>query len=157
MTMIPLDASFGIFVLLPQGWLFMIFVIFCEGFLATKVLIKQKYNRRIYLTMLTSNVVSGLTGIIGSYLINGGWWLVCWFPWVSSHEIDIHNSALLIVLVIYYFAAFVVTIIIEMGINFSCLKNQFGVRQIIKATLLTNAVTYFIGALLITFFVCHSF
>lgn len=23
--------------------------------------------------------------------LNGGWWLVVWFPWVSKHEVDIHS------------------------------------------------------------------
>ena len=81
--MLPLNVSFGIYAFLPMGWLFMAFVILGEGFLMSWYLIRKKFDKKIYLTETVSNIVSGAVGIITTLALNGGWWLVVWFPWVS--------------------------------------------------------------------------
>ena len=66
-----LDVSFGIFAFLPQGWLFMAFVILAEALIMSKYLAKKFYNRPIYVTALISNFISGLIGIIASTIALG--------------------------------------------------------------------------------------
>ena len=98
--MLPLNVSFGIYAFLPMGWLFMAFVMLGEGFLMSWHLIRKKFNKRIYLTAALSNIISGAVGIITTLELNGGWWLVIWFPWVSKHEVDIRDPQSLRTLVL---------------------------------------------------------
>ena len=98
--MLPLNVSFGIYAFLPMGWLFMAFVILGEGFLMTWHLIRKKFDKKIYLTAALSNIISGAVGIITTLELNGGWWLVVWFPWVSKHEVDIRDPQSLRTLVL---------------------------------------------------------
>ena len=90
--MIILDVSFGIFAFLPQGWTFMAFVIISECIIVSRILTKNWGNKRVYLTVGGANIASGLFGIIASMWMNGGWYLVVWFPWVSSNEVNVNNS-----------------------------------------------------------------
>ena len=83
--MIVWNVSFGIYAFLPQGWIFMIAIILIECLGFSKLMTSKWKENKIYLTMIISNLVSGTIGIIGSMLVNGGWWLVVWFPWVSSN------------------------------------------------------------------------
>ena len=78
-----LNVSFGLYAFLPQGWLFMAFVILAEAILMSLYLTRKIFNGLVYTSAVVSNVVSGLFGIIVSMALNGGWWLVVWFPWVS--------------------------------------------------------------------------
>src|SRR6478609_5035363 len=106
-----LDVSFGIFAFMPQGWLFMAFVIVLECLVMTRLLLPKWYNKRIYGVTTLTNVISGLTGILISMILNGGWYLVVWFPWVSSNEINPSDKEALKALIIFYALAFVLTLI----------------------------------------------
>lgn len=144
-----LDVSFGIFAFLPQGWIFMAFVIFCECYLISKLLAAKWINKRIYWVVASSNIASGLLGIITSMILNGGWYLVVWFPWVSYHEIDIHNKEALSALIIFYLIAFAISVIMETIINLLFLKRHFLIKKIIWITSIANIVTYLIGTLIL--------
>ena len=127
----------------------MAFVIFCECYLISKLLTAKWVNKRIYWVVAGSNITSGLVGIVTSMLLNGGWYLVVWFPWVSSHEINIHNKEALRALVIFYLVAFVVSIAIETIFNLLFLKKVYMVKRIIWATVIANIVTYLVGTLVL--------
>lgn len=146
-----LNVSFGIYALLPQGWLFMMLVILCEAVLMSRFLAHSSKNTRIYLSALFSNAVSGLFGIITSLKLNGGWWLVVWFPWVSGHEVNIGNKAELACFLVYYFIAFFLSVLIELAVNCALLRKRYALSEIFKATLKVNIVTYCIGAVLLLF------
>ena len=148
--MIPLDVSFGIFAFLPMGWLFMALVILGEAFLMSNYLIRKNYNERIYISATVSNIVSGAIGILTSMALNGGWWLVVWFPWVSSHEVDVHDAKQLWFLVIYYFIALILSILIEVLVNTLFLRKQYYFKKILNASLIANAFSYALGAIIIT-------
>ena len=148
-----LNVSFGIYAFLPMGWLFMAFIIVGEAFLMSKYLIQQKFNNRIWWSAAISNIVSGAVGIITSMILNGGWWLVVWFPWVSSHEVNIQNSNQLMFLIVYYFAAMILSVLIELLVNHLILRKEFPFKKTLNATLIANAFSYFVGALLITLLV----
>lgn len=146
-----LNVSFGLYAFLPPGWLFMAFVILAEAFLMSLYLTRKKYNGLVYKSAVVSNVVSGLFGIIVSMTLNGGWWLVVWFPWVTRHEVDVHSSRALLGLVIYYFAALVLSVLIELWINHNILKKQYTFKKTLIATQIANAFSYAIGAILLVY------
>ena len=147
--MIPLNVSFGIFAFLPVGWLFMAFVILGEGFLMSWYLTGKKFEKKTYQTAALSNIVSGAVGIITTLELNGGWWLVVWFPWVSKHEVDIHDPQSLWTLVLFYFAALILSVLIELLINHLMLQKRYPFRKTLRATLIANAFSYVLGAVLI--------
>ena len=141
-----LNVSFGIFAFMPQGWLFMFFVILIESIILTKLLKHQWYNERIYGTAILTNTISGIVGIIASIALNGGWWLVVWFPWVSRYEVHTENIKWL---VIFYACAFILTIIIELFINWLFLKKRYKTKQILIASMIANIVSYAVGTLVL--------
>ena len=147
--MFPLNVSFGIYAFLPMGWLFMAFVILGEGFLMSRYLIKKKFNKRIYLTAALSNIVSGAVGIITTLALNGGWWLVVWFPWVSKHEVDVRDPQSLRTLVLFYAAALILSVLIELLVNHLMLQKRYPFKKTLHATLIANAFSYVLGAVLI--------
>ena len=132
-----------------MGWLFMAFVMLSEGFLMSWRLIRKKFNKRIYLTAALSNIVSGAVGIITSLALNGGWWLVVWFPWVSKHEVDIRDPQSLLVLVLFYVVALILSVLIELLVNHLMLQKRYPFKKTLHATLIANAFSYILGAVLI--------
>ena len=147
--MLPLNVSFGIYAFLPMGWLFMAFVILGEGFLMSWYLIRKKFDKMIYLTATVSNIVSGAVGIITTLSLNGGWWLVVWFPWVSHNEVDIHNPQELWGIIIYYVVALILSVLIELLVNHLMLRKRFPFKKTLHATLIAKAFSYIFGAVLI--------
>ena len=147
--MFPLNVSFGIYAFLPMGWLFMAFVILGEGFLMSRYLIRKKFNKRVYLTAALSNIISGAVGIITTLALNGGWWLVVWFPWVSKHEVDVRDSQSLRTLVLFYAAALILSVLIELLVNHLMLRKRYPFKKTLHATLIANAFSYVLGAVLI--------
>ena len=147
--MIPLNVSFGIFAFLPVGWLFMALVILGEGFLMSWYLTGKKFEKKTYQTAALSNIVSGAVGIITTLELNGGWWLVVWFPWVSKHEVDIHDPQDLRTLVLFYVAALILSVLIELLVNHLMLRKRYPFRKTLHATLIANAFSYVLGAVLI--------
>jgi hypothetical protein len=147
--MFPLNVSFGIYAFLPMGWLFMAFVILGEGFLMSRYLIRKKFNKRVYLTAALSNIISGAVGIITTLALNGGWWLVVWFPWVSKHEVDVRDPQSLRTLVLFYAAALILSVLIELLVNHLMLRKSYPFKKTLHATLIANAFSYVLGAVLI--------
>ena len=150
-----LDVSFGIFAFLPQGWVFMGFVIIIECLILSKFLASKWYNQKIYIVAIISNIISGLFGIITTLKMNGGWLLVVWFPWVSSHEIDIHKYHNLRFLIIFYAIAFFVTLILESIVNILMLRKSYSVNKIIRATILANIISYTVGTVVLYTYSFH--
>ena len=142
-----LNVSFGIFAFMPMGWLFMLFVIAIESLLCSKLLAKKWFNGKIYRKMFLSNMISGIVGIAGSIMLNGGWWLVVWMPWVSSNEVAIPEQ--FNGLIIFYLIAFILTVIIEALFNAYALRQEYDRKSIIKATLIINVVSYIIGSIIL--------
>ena len=152
--MVLLDVSFGIFAFMPLGWLFMIFVIVLECLAMTRSLLPKWLNKRIYGVTVLSNVVSGAIGIFLSIYLNGGWYLVVWFPWVSSHEIDL--PADLHFLATYYIIAFILTIIVEVNINVLLLRKHYTVKKVTIATLISNLISYAVGTAVLYSYSFHQ-
>lgn len=147
--MMPLDVSFGIYAFLPMGWLFMAFIILGEAFLMSRHLVGKGFDKRIYLSATVANVISGAVGIAASMALNGGWWLVVWFPWVSSHEVNIYYPQAALALVVYYVVALILSVLIELLVNHLMLRKRYPFRKTMRATLVANAASYALGAVLI--------
>ena len=92
-------------------------------------------------------MTSGIIGIATTMILNGGWFLVVWFPWVSSHEINISKSENLKGLIIFYIVAFVLSILIELLVNWLLLRKRHKTKRIIISTLIANIASYLIGTI----------
>ena len=75
--------------------------------------------------------------------------MVVWFPWVSSHEVDFSIPNVLTVFIIYYIVAFVLSVVIELLINYSMLGKIYPAKKIFRTTLLVNLASYFLGSIII--------
>lgn len=81
--------------------------------------------------------------------LNGGWWLVVWFPGVSSNEVDIHSRQEALALTLYYIVALILSVLIELLVNHLMLQKQYPFKKTLRATLIANAFSYILGAVLI--------
>jgi len=133
----------------------MAFVIIVECLVMTRWLLPVWYNRRIYGVTTLTNIISGLTGITISMILNGGWYLVVWLPWVSNNEIDLTKKGALLSLIIFYLLAFVLTLIIEIITNILFLRNRYAKRKIIEATIVANVISYAVGTLVLYSYSFH--
>ena len=144
-----LKVSFGILILMPQGWIIMILIMLLESFISSELLCKRILNGRITAIVFLANTISGLFGLIITLILNGGWWLVVWFPWVSSHEVDFSIPNVFTSFIIYYIVAFVLSVVIELLINYSMLGKIYPAKKIFRTTLLANLASYFLGSIII--------
>jgi len=134
---------------MPQGWIFMILIILLETVVMSKVMTGKRFNQRICATAFVSNIVSGIAGIITSMNINGGWWLVVWFPWVTSHEVNVKNGYQLLGIITYFLVALIASVLIEWGVNHLMLRKHYKPKSILKGTLMANAVSYSLSILIL--------
>ena len=88
-------------------------------------------------------------GIWLSLLLNGGWWLVVWFPWVSDHEVTFSTTNQIIFFVVYYLAAFILSVIIEFFVNYLFLRKYYFCKQIFLMTLYVNICSYILGSIIL--------
>ena len=144
-----LDVSFGIFAFMPLGWLFMAFVIILECIVMTRLLIPKWFNARIYRVTTWTNMISGTLGFITTLILNGGWFSVIWFPWVSNNEINLTKHGALQFLIIFYAIAFLLTLIIETFTNILFLCKQYPRQKIIRATIIANILSYAAGTIVL--------
>ena len=149
MKTVFLNVSFGILAFLPQGWVFMILIMLLESFVMSELLCRKVLNGRITGTVFLSNFISGITGIILTLILNGGWWLVVWFPWVGSHEIDLSVPNALWGLILFYLVAFVLSVLIEVTVNWLNLKRTYTSKKILWATFVANIASYLLGSIVL--------
>ncbi len=102
-------------------------------------------NGRTYRSAVASNAISGIIGIVISLYISR-WWLVVWFPWMGKN--DLRTAEGLKYFAIYYSVAFVLSVIIEGLVNYRRLRQEYSLKEIIKATTIVNVVSYAIGSVL---------
>ena len=151
--MLLLDtAYFGKYASLPMGWIFMACLVAIEAVFMSKILAHAYFNSRVAFVVLISNIVSGIASVYASIAINGGRLLTVWFPWVSSNEVDTENEEELFSFFLYCALAFIFTVIIELIINSIFLKKRYEFRPVMRATIITNVVSFVIGS-----FVLYSY
>lgn len=142
------NVSFGIFAFMPQGWIFMAFIILIESLIISRQLTQDWKDLAIYGRVTISNVVSGVVGILASLKLNGGWWLVVWFPWVSDNEVRLDNPNDIQGLLILYGLAFILTLLIELPLN-KFLFKKYPTRLTLKSSLIANIASYLIGTIVL--------
>jgi len=145
MTPMVANVSFGIYALMPLGWVFMCAVILLEIVIMSRLLRREWWSRAVVLPTVTANLLSGCAGFFVSDLIDGGWWSVVWMPWVSSNEVDLKHQFL--ALTAYYVCAFAGSIAIEGCAEWLMLRRRFPSGQIWKACIGSNAVSYLSGSI----------
>ncbi|MEL6400874.1 MAG: hypothetical protein AAFO87_02975 [Cyanobacteria bacterium J06607_6] len=145
--MIPMlaNVSFGILAFTPAGWAFMVAIIVLEILIISRRLSRVWWHRKSAMVVVTANVISGVIGIALSLLLNGGWWLVVWMPWVSSQEVQLPRH--LLAISVFYVVAFVLSIAIEGAVGQLMLKSQFAKPQIWRAFLTANMASYLVGSI----------
>ncbi len=145
--MLLLNTSFGKYASMPMGWVFMFLVVVLEAVVMSKVLKKERgYDMGVMISTAVSNVVSGALGACVSKLVDRGWMLVVWFPWVSSVEVDTADSETLFSFVLYFVAAFLGTVLVEILIN-GLLIRRYSFKEVAKSTIIANVISYIIGCL----------
>ena len=117
----------------------MIAIILIECLGLSYILNKKWHDKNAYKTAILSNLISGLIGFIGSIILNGGWWLVVCFPWVSTHEVCGTEGSKW--LAIFYGIAFVFTLLIEVLVNYLILKKDYQKSTIIRSILIVNIIS----------------
>lgn len=123
----------------------MIAIILIECLGLSYILTCKWHDGKACKTVVFSNLVSGIFGIVASIILNGGWWLVVWFPWVSEHEVNGWEG--LKWLTFFYVMAFIFTLIIEGIVNYSMLKKNHKKTQILMATFIVNVISYGLGSI----------
>jgi hypothetical protein len=141
------DVSFGIFALMPLGWAFMALIIILEVLVMSRVLTGRMWQNEVAAVTILANVASGAVGFGLSLLLNGGWWLVVWMPWVSNNEV--RQSGQFGALAIYYVLAFGLSMVIEGIIEQLMLKRRFGAKKVWKSCLFANVASYFFGSVVL--------
>ncbi|PIF02181.1 MAG: hypothetical protein CR996_00970 [Draconibacterium sp.] len=123
----------------------MIVIILIECLGLSYILNKRWFDKKAYKTAILSNLISGIIGFIGSMILNGGWWLVVWFPWVSNNEVN--GTEEFKWLAVFYGIAFALTLLIEGLVNYLMLKKDYHKSKVIRTTLIVNIISYTIGSL----------
>ena len=143
-----LATSFGKYASLPMGWIFMTCIVIVEALIMSQILSRRMLNPRVLLPTIISNIVSGTVGAVVSKALNKGWMLVIWFPWVSSLEVDADNQESLFSFIVYFVAAFVGTVLIEILLNGMFMKSR-GFKRVMRATIISNVITYLVACFIL--------
>lgn len=136
---------------MPPGWAVIALVLILESCIMSKYLTGKWNSGMIWLSAILSNLVSGAAGVLLSLAHNGGWWLVCWFPWVSRNEVHFSSIGFFI---LYFAIAVILSIVIEWGMNLLVLHKKYSAGRIAVGNLFANAVS---NALVITVMYIVSF
>lgn len=148
--MLTLNVSFGLFALIsPLSWAYDMVVLVLESYLASRMLLKVRYDLQVYATVCLSNVVSGLIGLGLTLLLTGGWIIVIWLPYVGPREVTGPPLGPWGNFAMWYFLAFVLSVGIEFLVNWLCLRRRFDRRSLWRMTWKVNVITYLLGTVFV--------
>lgn len=139
------NVSFGIFVFMPHGWAFMVAIVLIEISLISRMMAGKWWDWDFMWLVSLANAISGAIGFVASMVINGGWWLVVWMPWVSSNEVKLEEH--LTKFGIYYACAFIVSVATEGLVEHFMLK-RYAKKKVWFACLTSNVASYALGGAL---------
>ena len=140
------NVSFGIIAITPIGWVFMALIVLLECAILSRRLAAVWWDSKVAKVTAVANLVSGAVGFGLSLLHNSGWWVVVWLPWVSRNEVGIPRQ--LQRFVVYYLAAFLLSILIEGIVEQIMLRSRYSGWKVWKASLLANFVSYLLASVL---------
>lgn len=151
--MAQLIDSFGQVIFYPYGIIFILLVIIAECMVVSKLISFVYINKNVWIVVFVANWISATLEYLASYCVDAVCWPVLWLPLVSNYDIaapcDINTF------IIYYFSTFLITIIIEIGVLLLMFRNKYRSKEVVKATMLSNLLTFIFGSLVMyscTFF-----
>ena len=148
-----LDVVIGNYLPSLFGWLFLVFVLAAESLLLSKYLAKTWVNKRIFLTVIISNII---TTIIGFFMFDQeGGTSVHLLSWIPT---EYYGGHLLIKSMISMFIfSFILSVIIEAIFNLLMLKKDYRKKKIMLGTTWVNLFTYAVGGLIIFLFTLYDY
>ena len=149
--MILLDIIVGYYLPSLFGWFFLCFVLLTESLVLAKYLKKAWFDRKVYLSVYLSNAITTIIGFILLDKENHGGHLLSWIP-VDHYQGDIRIDRTIFLFII----SFIGTVIVETLFNIMLLRKHDSKRKISFGTLLVNAITYTIGAIVILIYTVYN-
>lgn len=137
-------VSFRQYFWTPLPFIFLLLIALLEGCIASQLLKREVFNKHIIITFLISNITGYFVEYFLSVLLNGGFTLLVWVPWVK-----IIGTKDLFVYAISFPIIFIVTLLVEGLMNWLLLTETYSLSKIFKATFLTNFISLII--LIVTF------
>ncbi len=144
MSSIFANVSWGIYALMPQGWVFMLAIILIEAVVLSRGLTGSWWSRKVAIGATVANTISGAAGLFLSLKISS-LPIVLWMPWVSSDEVNLEKEFAL--LSVCYCAAFLLSVLIEGVVLALMLKSVSSRRKIWLWCLLANVTSYLLGSI----------
>lgn len=125
----------------------MIAIIALEVVVLSRVGFHRWWSGRAAWAAILANGISGIIGFGTSVVLNGGWWLVVWMPWVGRHEANWADPAARQLLILYYIVAFVLSVLIEVFWERFILGNKAPAGKVWYGCILGNTLSYLLGSL----------
>ena len=123
----------------PYPFIILFIIGLIEGIIASKLLSGKSFNRRILLTILLANVIGyfGESGL--SIILNGGYRMFVWIPWVKL----LNNKDLLNYLLSFPII-FTFTILFEFPISWIFLRKEYHWKKILLSIVRINIISWII-------------
>lgn len=137
------NVSFGIYALMPLGWAFMVAIVLLEILMISRLLGGVWWKKCFAWPVIVANAVSGAIGFAVSLLMNGGWWLVVWMPWISPNEVDLTKQ--FTVISVYYAGAFLISVATEGLVEQLMLRRRAEKKKVWLGCVSSNVVSYVLG------------
>jgi hypothetical protein len=147
LPLLPLDVIVGYYLPSFFGWIFLVFVILLEGMILSKRLFAQALEKRCLAAALVSNLVTTVAGYLVFDEEKRGGHVFSWIP------VDEYRGSILIFQTLFLFlACFLMSVLLEAVVNSLLLKEHKPWRQVARATLRANIITYVAAALVLALF-----
>lgn len=147
-----LDVVVGHYLPSLVGWLFLVFVLAAESLLLSKYLAKTWVNKRIFLTVIISNIITTIIGYIIFKEQGTSTHLLAWIP------TEYYGGHLLIKGMIGMFIfSFILSVIVEAIYNLLMLKKDYDKKKILIGSTWVNLFTYAVGGLIIFLFTLYDY
>ena len=146
-----LDVVVGHFLPSLIGWAFLFFVLAAESLLLSKYLAKKWIDKRIFLIVIISNIITTIIGYIIFGQQGTSTHLLSWIP------TEYYGGHLLIKgMVSMFIFSFILSVIIEAIFNLLMLKKNYAKKKILLGTTWINLFTYAVGGLIIFLFTMYD-
>ncbi len=129
---------------ISAGVLILSIVVVIEAIVLSKGLAIRTLDSRIFNSTLTSNIASTLLGLMG--FLSWAWDIItAWIKQLFGLPKDFMSMYFALAFIII---AFLLTLPIEGAINILILKRFYKIKNIIKYTIYSNSLTYFLLGLI---------
>jgi len=130
----------------PYPFIILSLIVLIKGFVASRIIQKSIFVKQIVLTILISSVTSYVLEYLFSLVLNDGFNLLVWIPWVKVIERIVFFDYL-----ISFPLIFIGTFLIESLVNWILLRKKYNWKVIIKTTFLLDMITIILLVITINF------